>query len=145
MFSSIYKFFDKLEDWIRGRLSHKPILYACVGGLGVVLLWRGVWHSVDYLMTYFFLPDQIDPAVVLWWDGPLSLFVGVTILLASGVFVSSEIGNEVIISGLRGEKKIIDKTREELESDSYVISSIQKDIKVILKQLKKTPKKKKNK
>ena len=43
----IVRFFDKLEDKIRGRLSHHPIFYALVGGIGVVLFWRGVWHTAD--------------------------------------------------------------------------------------------------
>ena len=50
-----------------------------------------------------------------WWDGPLSILVGVVLLLAVGLFVSSFIGNEIIISGLKKEKKIIEKTEEDIE------------------------------
>lgn len=135
MLHFLYTFFDKLEDRIRGKLSRRPIFYAFVGGFGVVLFWRGVWHSVDYLVEYFFV-------VFPWWDGPLSLALGAIILLLSGVFVSTEIGNEVIISGLRGEKKMVDKTQEEIETEMYSLVSIHKDLRYISNHLKKTTKKK---
>ena len=54
---SIYKYLynagDKLEDHVRGFLSHYPIVYAFVGGIGVVIFWRGVWHTADYIMGSF--------------------------------------------------------------------------------------------
>ncbi len=145
MLHYIYTFCDKLEDRIRGKLSRKPIAYALIGGIGVVLFWRGVWHSVDYLMERYFLPGPIDPTQMLWWDGPLSFILGITILLLSGIFVSTEIGNEVIISGLRGEKKLIEKTKDEIESEMYSLASMQKDLQDISMHLKKTPKKKSRK
>ena len=43
MIKKILHFFDKLEDQIRGRLSKYPIVYAFIGGVGIVLFWRGVW------------------------------------------------------------------------------------------------------
>ena len=49
MTKNIVKFFDKLEDKTRAMLSRMPILYAFVGGIGVVLFWRGVWHTTDFL------------------------------------------------------------------------------------------------
>lgn len=135
MLHYIYTYFDKLEDRVRGRLSHKPILYAFVGGFGVVMFWRGVWHSADTVVEHFFggLP---------WWDGPLSFFIGSFVLLLSGIFVSTEIGNEVIISGLRGEKKTVDKTQDEIETELYSLASIHKDLRYISNHLKKTQKRK---
>lgn len=135
MLHFLYTFCDKLEDRIRGKLSRRPIFYAFVGGLGVVLFWRGIWHSMDYLMEYFFVEFP-------WWDGPLSLVIGTSILLLSGVFVSTEIGNEVIISGLRGEKKTVDKTQDEIETEMYSLESIHKDLRYISNHLKKKQKKK---
>ena len=52
----------------------------------------------------------------LWWDGPLSVLIGAVVLLMSGVFVSNFIGNEIIISGLRGEKKLAERTEKEVKS-----------------------------
>jgi len=40
-FQKIYHFFDKLEDRVRGWLSHRTIFYGFIGGIGAVLFWRG--------------------------------------------------------------------------------------------------------
>ena len=56
MFKSIYRlidsFFDKLEDVVRGKLSKHSIIYAFIGGSGIILFWRGIWHSADWLQTH---------------------------------------------------------------------------------------------
>ena len=144
MFKFLYTFGDKLEDRVRGRLSRRPIIYAFFGGVGVVLFWRGVWHSADYLMERYFglLPAESTMTLsqLPWWDGPLSLLVGSVLLLLSGIFVSNFIGNEIIISGLRGEKKVVDKTKDEIEMEMNSLASIQKELKIISSHLKKTKK-----
>ena len=91
----IIQFFDKLEDKIRGKLSHYPILYAIIGGVGVVLFWRGVWHIADDLNV----------------GSVVSLIIGTVFLLMTGVFVSAFIGSRLIISGLSGEKKLTEKAK----------------------------------
>src|SRR5262245_39321628 len=110
---TIVKFFDRLEDRVRGRLSKKPIFYAFIGGLGIVLFWRGAWHTADWIIEFYFLQNLDETALhapgLPWWDGPLSLAVGSALLLITGVFVSNFIGNEIILSGLRGEKKFAEK------------------------------------
>lgn len=139
MWQRIYIFFDKLEDRVRGRLSRKPIGYAFLGGVGVVLFWRGVWHSVDYFMGRYFTGIPSDTTLNLyelpWWDGPLSLVLGTCMLLLSGLFVSNFIGNEIIISGIRGEKKMADKTEDELEMEIDELALIERDIRKISRQL----------
>src|SRR3989338_9252294 len=98
----ILRFFDKLEDRVRGRLSRTPIVYAFVGGIAVVIFWRGIWHLADELQSLggwwrvFFSPD-------------VSLIFSVLILLGTGLFVSFFIGDRIIMSGLRHEKKIEEK------------------------------------
>ncbi|MBU2082030.1 hypothetical protein KKH14_01235, partial [Patescibacteria group bacterium] len=42
-----FRFFDKLEDKVRSRLSRRPILYAFLSGIGTVLFFRGVWMIAD--------------------------------------------------------------------------------------------------
>lgn len=106
---NIIKFFDKLEDKIRGKLSHYPILYAFIGGTGIVLFWRGVWHTADS----FNLGDIA------------SLVLGSVILLLTGVFVSDFIGNKLIISGLIGEKKISEKEEGEIQAEETQIKNLQ--------------------
>ena len=95
MTGRIVKFFDKLEDRVRGKLSHYPILYAFVGGVGLILFWRGVWH----------LADTANMSAII------STILGLIILLMTGVFVSSFIGSRLIISGLIGEKKTYRKSK----------------------------------
>ncbi len=139
MWKSIYRFGDKLEDCVRGKLSRTPIIYAFVGGLGVVLFWRGAWHLMDTLMFHFFslvpLDGMNEVYELPWWDGIASLVLGTILLLMSGIFVSNFIGNEIIISGLRGEKKIVDKTEEELEIEIDELDLIEQDLKKISRQI----------
>ena len=105
----IIRFFDKLEDKVRGKLSHYPILYAIVGGVGVVLFWRGIWHTADEINL----------------GSGISLVLGTIILLLSGVFVAEFIGNRLIISGLIGEKKLSEKEEGEIETEEDQLRSLQ--------------------
>lgn len=129
MIRIIYNFFDRLEDNIRRWFSKRPILYGFVGGVGVVLFWRGVWHTADMVMDTFF-PMVVNGSAVdytggwPWWDGPLSILVGSMLLLLIGVFVSEFIGNEIVISGLKGDKKVADRTEEEVMQEAEDLQSI---------------------
>ena len=120
IFRKIYSLSDRFEDKTRGKLSHYPIIYAFIGGTGVIIFWRGIWHTADYLMSFFAIVDNVTSASssqLPWWDGPLSIAVGATLLLMVGLFVTSFIGNEIILSGLRQEKKIAEKTEEEVKNE----------------------------
>jgi hypothetical protein len=135
----IDKFFDKLEDRVRGKLSHKPIIYGFIGGIGIVLFWRGVWHTADYLSALIYHSTFFAPGLyennAPWWDGPLSFLIGSILLLITGLFVSSFIGNEIIITGLKGEHKITEKTEEELKSESEEIKQTIQEVKEIRKRI----------
>lgn len=141
MFKKIFFFFDKLEDGVRKWLSHHPLLYAFIGGTGVVIFWRGIWHSADFIMEFYFsvsLANQsIDSTIPIWWDGPLSIVIGLVMLLATGIFVSSFIGNEIIISGIRGEKKMVEKTEMEMQSETESVKDIKREIKAVSGRLEK--------
>ncbi len=139
MLKSVLSFFDKLEDKIRRWFSRRPLLYAFFGGIGVVLFWRGVWHTADLIVEYYskssVISQSIGSTTMLWWDGPLSILVGVTMLLATGIFTSSFIGNEIIISGIKGEKKVVEKTELEMRSETETTEDIKKEIKIISSRL----------
>lgn len=127
----ITRFFDKLEDKVRARLSHRSIFYAVVGGVATVLFWRGVWHTGDILMEKGGILGQIfyEPITIIWCS---------IILLMTGLFVSNFIGERIIISGLKQEKKATDKTEEEVKKEdsqieilSLKIDQLSKDLELI--------------
>ena len=95
----LFTFFDRLEDKIRIKLSHWPITYALIGAIGIILLWKGVWDVADRV-----------PGL----QGFGAIGAGVLILLLTGLLVSFFIGDSVILSGLRRDKKLVDKTDKEI-------------------------------
>ena len=99
MVRKIFNFFDKLEDWVRINLSHSPIIYALVGAVGIILLWKGVWEVAELI-----------PGL----HGFGSIVMGVVILLLSGLLVSFFIGDSIILSGFKREKKLVEKTEAEI-------------------------------
>jgi hypothetical protein len=135
IFRQIYHYGDKLEDKVRGKLSHFPIRYAFLGGAGIIIFWRGIWHTVDFLVAMLSSDNPTALTGYPWWDGPLSLFIGLSLLLLIGLFVPSFIGNEILISGLRGEKKITEKTEQEIKADVALDVRMEKDMKEIERRL----------
>lgn len=124
-------FFQKIEDRIKIYLSHRPRLYALIVGAGIVLFWRGVWHTTDLIHTYLNIFQNnltIDSLNSPWWDGLLSLFVGIVVLHLTGAFTSSFIGNELILSGLRSERKLTQKTEVEVRTEEQVILDIKQEL-----------------
>lgn len=111
---TVLKFFDKFEDANRTKLSKRPILYALIGGISVVLFWRAVWIIADQT------PFLSNPYV--------SFFVSVFALLATGLFSSFFIGDSILISGIRGEKKLIEKTELEIKKESSALSDIKDEL-----------------
>src|SRR5690606_13868649 len=127
---NIFRFFDKLEDKVRHELSKRPVIYAFVAGIAIVLFWRGVWHLADeFGMTS--------------WE---SLVASVVLMLMTGTFISFFVGDQILISGLREEKRIdqkteIDLAREEerLKEIFHEIEQIQKDVSEIKRQFTAVP------
>jgi hypothetical protein len=109
MVKKLYSFFDKLEDKIRIRLSHRPVLYALIGAVGVILVWKGVWETAEFFPVL---------------HGPMSVLLGVLILLLTGLFVSFFIGDSIIISGFKHEKKLVEKTEEEIRIESQAMQKV---------------------
>ena len=104
----IYPVFDQFEDKTRAWLSRRPKLYAFIAGAAIVMLWRAIWHMADIfeanggLFGFLFTP-------------PVTLITSTIVLLGSGLFVSFFVGDAVIMSGLRKEKKFVDHAQEEME------------------------------
>lgn len=116
-----------------------PIMYAALGGAGIILFWRGIWHTVDYLMGYFAVaPAERALASVSelpWWDGPLSILLGSALLLSIGLFVTSFIGDAIIISGLKSDKKLTEKTEKEILAELQETDQIHAEIHAIHKRI----------
>lgn len=120
MIERIKKFFDKLEDRVRHALSHKPILYAFLGGVGIVLFWKGVWETAEYFPIL---------------DGVGSILMSVILLLVIGLFVSSFIGDSILIAGLRSQKKIAEKTEAEIVMEEGKIMEMNEKLRKMEKDL----------
>lgn len=126
LYEQIDHFFDKLEDRIRAHLSKRPILYTLIAGFAIVLFWRGVWHTADL----------IESRGGIWgalFSGPGSIVISVIILLATGLFVSFFVGDMIIMSGLKKDKKFVERAKEEIEKESKDI----KEMETVLKKLEK--------
>ena len=120
MIKKVINYFDKLEDRARSRLSRFPVLYAFVGGLGIVLF----WHSVtEMAMAIPFLNE---------WNALPWFVISMIMLLVSGIFVSYFVGDQLIMSGLKGEKKMIEKSQDEIVAEE---KEEEKDIIKILAKL----------
>ena len=120
MIKEVVRFFDKLEDKVRGKLSHQPILYALIGGIGIVLFWKGVWETAGF---FSFL------------NGVGSIVVGTIILLMTGLLVSFFIGDSIILSGFKQEKKLAEKTEMEVLADKNTDQQILEHLEAIEKKL----------
>lgn len=128
MIRFIFNYFDKLEDKVRAHLSKHPILYTMIGGVAIVLFWRGVWHTADIL--------QARGGVLGWiFYEPVNLLIVLGILLLTGLFVSYFIGDTILLSGLKKQKKVTDKTERDIQEEETQLESIKNTIKEIKKDV----------
>lgn len=115
IYKKIHHYFDKLEDRVRGRLSKSPLVYSFIGAIATVSIWRGVWGVSDSIS----LPTWI------------SLIGGILLAMVTGLFVSFFIGDNIVISGLQQEKRVDEKTKEEIIKEEKELGEIKRDIKEI--------------
>lgn len=101
MFKKTISFFKRLGNKIRSRLGSRPVLYAVIAAIGIVLLWRGIWMIAD------------DIGVSGW----MSAAAGSAVLLITGVFVSAFIGNRVLLTSLGDQKKMSRQEQKCMELD----------------------------
>ncbi len=135
IFQAIYHFFDKVEDYVRALLSAHTFIYTFIGGVAIVLFWRGVWLTADIL-------ERSGAWGAVLFSSTGSIMLSVIILLTTGLFVSVFIGDSIIMSGIKKEKKDIDKTIDELEDEKddikkmlYLIGEVRKEIEVLENKL----------
>jgi len=117
----IINFFDKFEDYIRLHLSRYPIIYTFVGGIAIVLFWRGISQTADIL--------ESRGGWFGWlFSEPVNLIIVVLILLSTGLFVSYFIGDTILISGMKGEKKVAYKTEKDVKDEEAKIGELRETI-----------------
>lgn len=121
MIKKILVFFDRFEDRTRGHLSRYPIIYTIIGGVAIVLFWRGVWHTADLLQA------QGGWLGFLFYE-PVNMLIVTGILLATGLFVSYFIGDTILISTMKGEKKLHEKTEKEIREEEVTLKDIKKAV-----------------
>ena len=113
LLTPINKFLRKTRE----KLSKYPIIYAILGAIGIILFWRGVWHTADFLPLVFIDDGTGMPLNYAYlFDSLLSAVIGFTLLLATGLFVGDFIGSQMVSTAIKEEKKI-EKITEETESD----------------------------
>lgn len=104
----ILRFFDRLEDRIRGFLSHYPVIYALIASTAIIVFWHGIEELTDYVGISFVA----------------EIGISVFVLLLIGAFISFFLGGNIIMSGLKGEKKLEEKTLEETQQEEKILESI---------------------
>lgn len=122
------KFFDKLEDKARGVLSRAPIVYGIIGGTAIVIFWRGVWHTADML-------EQSGGIFAVLFGAPVSMVLSAIALLLTGLFVSFFIGDRIILSGLTHEKKLEEKTENEVRAEGTLLVDMSRKLDRIEKEI----------
>lgn len=128
MFKKVLIFFDKFEDRVRGHLSNYPIIYTIIGGVAIVLFWRGVWHTADILQS------KGGFLGFLFYE-PVNMIIVSGILLATGLFVSYFIGDTVLMSGLKHQKKITDREEKEIKEEEITLNKIESEIKEMKEEM----------
>lgn len=139
MFNPIARFFDRLEDKVRARLSHRSILYAFIGGATHVIFWRGIWITSDIIRDYGWGGIWTSSNVSGFWGWvfyePVALIWSTAILLLTGLFVAGFIGERIIISGLKKEKKVTDRTEEEVQKEDNKITLLDSKVDFLIKEI----------
>ena len=113
MIRKILHFFDKLEDHIRGFLSRVPVLYGVVGGVAIIVFWRGIWEIFDNIDIF----NGVS-------GGLITVAISAIVLLSTGLFVSFFVGDRIILSGLRHEKRLEEKAIDEIEKEFDIIQHL---------------------
>ena len=136
-------FLRKAEASLRAKLRKYPPLYALVGGVGIVLFWRGVWYGADYLYAFFAPASAAAGGISLGWpnivDGGISFLAGSVLLLSTGLFVSELAGSETVLREEKKEEQVVmqeAKEVKEVEQKSSELLSVEAEIRHIEDELK---------
>ncbi len=113
MLRRVVRFFRKGDDRIRGWLTKRPVAYALVGGVGVVLFWKGVWETAGLTPLLF---------------GPSSLLLGAVLLTMTGLLISVFLGDRLILADVAGEEKLVEKEEKLVEKEERLAEQTERDV-----------------
>ncbi len=108
LFSPIKRFLKG----VREKLSGHPMIYAAIGAVGVILFWRGIWHTADFFSIFLYGYAEAKPDYVDLIDSLISAVIGFGLLLFTGLFVTDFIGTQIISSNIKTEEKMVEKTEQ---------------------------------
>jgi hypothetical protein len=91
-----------------------------ISGIGIVMFYRGLWLVLD---EYPF------------FTGWVTLVIATMLLMLSGVFVSQFVSNHVILSGIKRDKKMVEKVGEQLKTDTELTQEVLERVKRIEEKL----------
>ncbi len=123
-------YFDRLEDRIRSRLAHYPILYTFIGGVAIIVFWRGVWITADQLAL-------LVPERFAFFDGIFSIAISMFVLLFTGLFISFFVADKMVLTRMRHEERLVKKTEIEVEEDTDILHDLRRQMKSIEEEIKK--------
>ena len=115
----ISNLFLRVEEKTRAYFQRFPFMHAFLAGVGVVLFWRGVWHSADEV----FLSSG--------W----SMVLGSFILIIVGVFAQTFVGNMIIIKNVEGEKRLEQKTKADVKKVGEEVQVEKVSLELLAKKL----------
>lgn len=114
--------FLSIEDRARAFFERFPFVHAFLAGVGVILFWRGVWELADYF--------QIHPVI--------SVFAGIVLLVAIGLFIQTFVGNAIIIKSVTHsaavDKKILHEIESEVVGEEVTLLTLNKKIDALAKK-----------
>ena len=111
IFRKAIDFVSAEDGKMQQYLKKRPILYTFIGGTAVILFWRGIWHTAD---------------MIPFLTGPVSMIIGGLILLVTGLFAFSFfVGEEVLVSDIHKEEKMVSKTEGEIKKEEKEIHTIE--------------------
>ena len=115
-----------LNKKFRTWLTHRPILYALIGAIGIVLVWKGVEETASYFPALF---------------GPVSLILGVAILVVAGLLVPFFAGDTILIPDVEHQERLVEKVVGEEKTEESVLPEILSELETIqedIEELKQT-------
>ncbi len=116
-----FSYLSKKENGLREYLRKRPILFTLIGGIAVVLFWRGVWHTAD---------------MIPFLNGPVSIIISIIILLVTGLFVFSFfMGDVFTLPSQKKEEKLVQKTQSEVKKEGEQILEMKETLAEIRREI----------